>query len=702
MSDQEAVLVDSQGRITNEDGSRLFGVGFGLGHDVVITAAHVVRDDWRASGFRYQTRAGRLVPVVDVRRDDRLDVALLTLAEPVAAVPGLATVQRGQQWTVTAQPTDADAVLTGTVTAPRHRIVTSHSREAAEVMQLLVNELPGNYHGYSGAAVWVGSSVVGVLVEQVPYRSRDRADRRAANVLYAAPIDAVVSRLGLNVPIRPVTVDDDVTAPPHPVPGNPTIAKGPAASQVVAGPRSPRRRRRALVAAALAVCVPMAAVTAYELSGPHVTDWDDTLYPQEIPSIRHDMLRQELVDWMIGPPKVVWTAEIWAPSRVVGGDSTIVLLQSTSYVVGLDMVTGAPRWPVIDTHEYVQSCAVRENRIGCVATSSDGSDSTVFILDADTGQIVKTTKVPNQELHSIVVSGDRFVASSLRPDYDGDRGGFAAGYTTEGDQVWTREGYGNLYVVARQGILVDTASDADEVVFVRTDDGREVLRSTRASSKRALAWSVFRGGIAIQNPDFTGTDIYDLKGNKKASIAGWEPIGFQSHLTPTSLVPLLTRLGTRPPHYPDRSTIAAANPDTGHLLWRIHTPGLSGMATVSDLLIVEVIDPDAPRDSVGIPVLPYHNLVRVYDCITGEPLSPLIDMGNVQADLIESDGYTLTYVDIDFRRDLTYAPHIVSGYDISSGSKSWELTLKGPAEYVGGRLVAVSEAEQTYPVSLLD
>jgi serine/threonine-protein kinase len=480
-------------------------------------------------------------------------------------------------------------------------------------------------------------------------------------------------------------------AEPAPVAAQPVPAHQPSAPSFL---RSLGRGRWTKVAAALSALVAVVAVTVLvvSLAGPKdLAARDDTLYPQEIPSIFHAPSRDERLQVLSSPPEPLWTTPIGdGQTDVVGGDSTIALLRFDTYLLGIDMGTGTQRWPAIDLHDAASSCAVRENRIGCVASASSGSDSTVFVLDTGTGQIVKTVKVPNQELDSIVVSDDRFVATTENPD----ERGFAVGYTTEGDQVWTREGNKDMYVSASQGILVDSAYDADEVVFVSTADGREVVRSPRPSEKRDLVWNVFRGGIATQNEDGTGTDIYDLNGEKKSSVAGWEPAGYQNHYAPTSPLPLLARLGDEAPHFPDRHTIAAANPENGHLLWRISGPEVSTeMATVDDQLIMKVADPNAPRDSTGEPTSTGQEFVRVYNCITGEPLSPPINMTrstSVEPYWIKSDGYQLVYTHIDDRSQL---PYVAVGYDVESGEKSWELPLENHAGYPGGGIVAASGAE---------
>lgn len=455
-------------------------------------------------------------------------------------------------------------------------------------------------------------------------------------------------------------------------------------------PRPPRRQAWWVAAALTAAVAIVAAVVVFVANGDrggsnqagsgNVMAWDDTLYPQEIPSVFRSLARDELLRSVSARPEPAWTTPIGdGRPDVVGGDDTIVLLRVDTHLIGLRADTGAPSWPAVDLHDAVMSCAVHENRIGCVASASNGSDSSVFVLDAGSGHLLKTVKVPNQDLGWIVAAGDRFVVTT--DSAGSDDKGFAAGYTTEGDEVWTHEG---RYVVASQRILVDGTPSGDEVSFVSTEDGREVLRSTRARDGRDLTWNVFHGGIAVQNEDWTGTDIYDVDGKKKSSVAGWEPVAYQSVYTTASPLPLLARLEET--NYQDDHTIAAANPETGHLLWRISGPELTHeIATADDKLMVKVNDPDASTSTTGPTG---REVVRVYDCYSGEPVSPPIDMtGSVSVEVywIKTDGSRLVYNYIDSDGGYTEAAYLMA-----TGEKSWEVPLAGHSGYPGGAIVAAT------------
>lgn len=452
-------------------------------------------------------------------------------------------------------------------------------------------------------------------------------------------------------------------------------------SPVQSSARPPRRRRGWWVAAALVAVVAVVAAIVVATAGGHqseagtqdVQTWDDTLYPQEIDSVyrpgaRHELLRS------VSNPQPAWTTSIGEGlPDVVGGDDTILTIRFDDYLIVLDANTGTLKWPAVELPDAPMSCAVHEDRIGCVAWASNGSDSSLFIFDAGTGELRKTVKVPNRELRWIGLAGDRFVVTTGIVSQDDV--GFAAGYTTEGDEVWTRKGHEGMYVLPGQRILVDGVPSGDEVTFVSTEDGHEVLTSRRARENRDLSWSVFYGGIAVQNENWTGTDIYDLDGKKVSSVAGWEPVGYQSQYTNAAPLPLLARL--KESHYQDDQTIAAANPKTGHLLWRISGPKLTHqLATIDEQLLVKVRDPANP------------DVIQVYDCITGEPVSPPIDMHqgvSVEVYWVRSDGTRLVYNYIDSAKDPAYSE---AAYLIATGEKDWEIPMSGHSAYPGGAVVA--------------
>lgn len=164
---------------------------------VVITANHVVRGvDAREIAF--QPPEGPAVAVERIDRDPDLDVAVLFLNADVVSWFVSAQARIGAEWQVTAQPVGNDPRLTGTVTDVA-RSVDNAAGTRVELLQLKVDQELGSYRGYSGSAVLSAGpagGVIGVLVEQVPHR-QGRGQAQAGNVLYALPLDKVLTRFGL-------------------------------------------------------------------------------------------------------------------------------------------------------------------------------------------------------------------------------------------------------------------------------------------------------------------------------------------------------------------------------------------------------------------------------------------------------------------------------------------------------------------------
>jgi hypothetical protein len=187
------VLLDAVGR---ESGSAFLcppGVG--------ITANHVLKgrpaDRIRVRG----AKPAESWPVREIDRDERLDVAMVTLAGPRPAPLLAADAAVDDRWVVTSRPAPNDPQLTGRVVATDRLIVNDGGTELA-MLQLDVDQPLGDFGGYSGSAVRLRArpgSVLGVLCEQVHSRFRgpDGARAGASTVLYAVPIRDVVRRFDL-------------------------------------------------------------------------------------------------------------------------------------------------------------------------------------------------------------------------------------------------------------------------------------------------------------------------------------------------------------------------------------------------------------------------------------------------------------------------------------------------------------------------
>jgi hypothetical protein len=113
-------------------------------------------------------------------------------------------ITTGAEWRVETRPRASDPTLTGTVTDPCRRLQNQHGTETT-LVQLWVREELGDYQGYSGSPVTSSpegaapSHVFGVLVEQGRWRISPQLGQAApvANVLFAAPIDRVLTEFGL-------------------------------------------------------------------------------------------------------------------------------------------------------------------------------------------------------------------------------------------------------------------------------------------------------------------------------------------------------------------------------------------------------------------------------------------------------------------------------------------------------------------------
>lgn len=155
----------------------------------VVTAAHCL-GGLASSDTDFQVRLpdGSTVPACFL--EARVDLALLELRLPQGArlpVPRLDRASLGDAWYGTYRREGDMPFLDGEVTRliPRHRLP---SGEEIEALQLLVKQLLGDYHGYSGGPIerrggFRSPAILGVILLQY----LDVSDfRRSSNVLFAA------------------------------------------------------------------------------------------------------------------------------------------------------------------------------------------------------------------------------------------------------------------------------------------------------------------------------------------------------------------------------------------------------------------------------------------------------------------------------------------------------------------------------------
>ncbi len=178
------------------------GAGVALGPRSVVTASHVLgrRVEHLVS---YRLANGRTIPVeVELQVDESLDAAALRLAEDLGEWLPMGAAVEGADWVVDSPPPGNDPSLTGTISKVGSRIKNTRGT-VLEVLQLRVDQVLGDYRGYSGSGVLdrQGRAVVGLLVEQKHLRLPTTLGqpRQSSNVLYAVPIRDVVERLGLTV-----------------------------------------------------------------------------------------------------------------------------------------------------------------------------------------------------------------------------------------------------------------------------------------------------------------------------------------------------------------------------------------------------------------------------------------------------------------------------------------------------------------------
>jgi len=212
----------AEGRVVVDDHAE--GAAFLVGPGVALTARHVIKtaldeNDRHCAGCTVTVDfGGGVVWAAKVDKfDQAMDVAVLRGAavEPARAYRCGAPVQ-GAGWRVSTKFLPNDPVLTGTITDPARTIQNAQGHDA-ELAQLYVQEGLGGFNGYSGSPVWMPGAgqvdrvAVGVLVEQTLLRVKNQPGQHttmATNVLWAAPLPAVLAALGLDDEIQLIPAED--------------------------------------------------------------------------------------------------------------------------------------------------------------------------------------------------------------------------------------------------------------------------------------------------------------------------------------------------------------------------------------------------------------------------------------------------------------------------------------------------------------
>lgn len=416
---------------------------------------------------------------------------------------------------------------------------------------------------------------------------------------------------------------------------------------------------------------------------------DDSVHPGEASSLNVSVSTSGMVAPLPRQPTLQPLPGYAQASENVqdGNDSTVILTADDgTTLIGIDATTAAPIFrTTAPAGARVRDCVPAGDRIGCTAEMTDESGTNQFglaIIDAHTGAIIATTPVPAlNESYAMYGTSDRIIVKTGPQHVD-----TLIAFDLSGHQVWTAQG---SQVFPDAGIVVrDDLSPAD-ATFLNAETGSPIAH-LKYDGVYATAWEVYRDGVAILNPDHNGTDFYRADGTKLGSLKGWRPLVFQADEVVAAMpAPMVGRMANADVY--DSSTIGAANPATGHLVWRIARQEFTGRRMfawpIGHQIAVSVTDDGTVTGPRLVDDTSFQKAVVVLDPLTGQVVSArmAVPKVNLVADMNVSDGQRL----------IALRSSAVTAFDLTSGQQVWQLTTPGeyPSVTSSGHRIFVTPSE---------